>query len=409
MQRLSSRAGKGECAWKSAMQGWRKKLIGGLAALFLAGLFPAAAQDKRFGPFRVDAAAQAILLNGEIDAGAALNFRRALAAAPRAKRVVLNSPGGLVPIALLIADDVDQRGLLTEIPAGSYCYSACSYIFLAGRERLALGELGVHQISSDSPDLETAQITISDIIDVLNRFDTPSEVLTVMFRTPPSQMYVFSAAEVSEFGINRGAGASSNRNSAPERTAVEPDDSAPATRADRSARVAVYVGLDFYGGDVGSVRAPDLEACASQCASSNCRAFTFNADERARRGPNCFMKNGKSRPDGNSMAVSGVFLAPSEPDPEPLEVGVIDPRSGLLEDVDIPFKDLSKKPAAAKTVQACRMSCVADGNCEAFTFVNAKKQCWLKSSVEGARPRAGMVSGAKTRTTFSPAQIIDLN
>jgi hypothetical protein len=306
----------------------------------LTGLLPAAAQDM-FGPFQVDPGSETIRFDGEIDAGAALNFRRALKAAPNAKRLVLNSPGGLVPIALLIADDVDQRGLATVIPPGAQCYSACSYIFLAGQERDAQGELGVHQISSDSADLESAQITISDIIDVLNRFDTPTEVLTVMFRTPPNKMYVFSASEVSRFGINRGAVASESGTEASGETG-------PAT-SDRSgagppARVAVYVGLDFYGGDIGSARSPDLETCASQCLSAEtCRAFTFNSDKRARRGPNCFMKNGRSRPDGNAAAISGVLLQPSEPDPEPLEVGVIDPRFGIAKDRDFPFRDFVRQ------------------------------------------------------------------
>jgi hypothetical protein len=142
-------------------------------------------------------------LEGEIDEGAALNFRRALTAAPKATRLILNSPGGVVPIALLIADDVSQRKLDTVIPAGSKCYSACAYIFLAGENRQADGELGVHQISSDAPDLQRAQVAISDIIDLLTRFDTPTEVLTVMFRTLPDDMYVFSAAEIEKFGINR--------------------------------------------------------------------------------------------------------------------------------------------------------------------------------------------------------------
>lgn len=404
------------------MSGWQRVLVFSLLALSFLGITGSRAEDKRFGPFQVETASGIILLNGEIDAGAALNFRRALAAASNPKLLVLNSPGGLVPIALLIADDVHQRALSTLIPEGAQCYSACSFVFLAGRERAAEGELGVHQISSDAPDIEGAQLAISDIIDVLNRFDTPTEVLTIMFRTPASQMYVFSSAEVRDYGINRGVGLPTAQQGIPAEVAGIPAQRLATSdhggigsggqQRQQPARVAVYVGLDFYGGDIRSLRAPDLQACASECLASgqSCRAFTYNSDESRRVGPNCFMKNGRSQPDGNADAISGVLLRASDPDPDPLEVGVIDPRSGLVTDVDIPFKDISEKPTSnTKTAQECRISCVALDRCEAFTFVKAKKQCWLKSSSEGAQRRRGMVSGVKDRTTYSPAEIIELN
>lgn len=54
----------------------------------------AASAAQIFGPFMVsDGPESAIVLNGEIDLSAALNFRRALAAAPGARVLVLNSPG----------------------------------------------------------------------------------------------------------------------------------------------------------------------------------------------------------------------------------------------------------------------------------------------------------------------------
>lgn len=185
------------------MKFWfRSAVLGAAAVLSFTGL--GSASERVFGPFRWDSIEpQVIELRGEIDSGAALNFRRALSAAPQANLLRLNSPGGLVTIALLIADDVDQRRMSTIIPPGAECYSACSFIFLAGVDRVAAGRLGVHQISQNSPDLQSAQLAISDILDVLNRFSTPTEVLTVMFRTPPDQMYVFTPQEIAALGINR--------------------------------------------------------------------------------------------------------------------------------------------------------------------------------------------------------------
>ena len=73
------------------------------------------AEDQTFGPFIVDSTKpDLITLNGLLDAGSALNFRRALQAAPNAKLVTLNSPGGNVQMGLLIADDIHQRKLWFE-------------------------------------------------------------------------------------------------------------------------------------------------------------------------------------------------------------------------------------------------------------------------------------------------------
>lgn len=175
------------CAWgRISMPEWLRVFWTTAFLAFVGAVGNGAwAQEEVFAPFLVSEDEKSIILDGEIDMRAALNFRRAAAAAPNAKTLVLNSPGGAAEIALLIADDVHGRGMSTLIPRGAGCYSACSYIFLAGRERHAEGKLGVHQISSESPDLKSAQITISDIIDMLDRFGTPAQVLAIMFRTPP--------------------------------------------------------------------------------------------------------------------------------------------------------------------------------------------------------------------------------
>lgn len=67
--------------------------------------------------------------------------------------IYLSSDGGLVYIGLDLALEVERLNLVTIIPKDSGCYSASSYVFLAGAERIAHGELGVHQISSDDNDL----------------------------------------------------------------------------------------------------------------------------------------------------------------------------------------------------------------------------------------------------------------
>ena len=129
-----------------------KCVVSLIAAIGLAvGVSGALAESKSFGPFSVDPGQpEVVKLEGAISPNSALDFRRALNAAPGAKLVVLDSPGGSVSMALLIADDIFQRKLSTLIPADAACYSACAYLFLAGTERALEGKLGVHQMAFPS-------------------------------------------------------------------------------------------------------------------------------------------------------------------------------------------------------------------------------------------------------------------
>lgn len=406
----------------------------------LSSICGAAADEKTFGPFGVDSNhPDVITLNGEIDVNSALNFRRALQAAPNAKLISLNSPGGNVQMGLLIADDIHQRKLTTYIAKQSKCLSACSFIFLAGDERKVDGSLGVHQISSDSPDLVGAQLAISDILDMLNRFGTPMDVIQIMFRTPPNDMHVFTQEEVERYKLNRASGeqaksptvvdvpvllgstdakpipggasagtevaSAPSQNPAPKLSPLE-----EFTR--RPNRIAIYTGLDLFGDDISSIRVEEASECAKSCLAMNgqCKAFTFNANPKIKRGPNCFLKSSAGRADGNSVAFSGRFLSGAEPDPSSLTLGTIDPTTALFEDVDLPGGDLSRRPEyTAKTPLDCRLACIDNKSCIAFTYIKPKKECWLKGAIGSPSFGKGMVSGLKKLETFSPAKIISLN
>ncbi|WP_244618627.1 PAN domain-containing protein [Rhizobium sp. 18065] len=410
-----------------------------LLSLILA--WSALAGEKVFGPFIVDDDnAGVIALNGEIDINSGLSFRRALQAAPNARLVTLNSPGGNVQMGLLIADDIHQRKLATYIPKGSRCHSACSFVFLAGNERKVDGELGVHQISSDSPDLIGAQLAISDIIEVLNRFGTPMDVMHVMFKTPPDDMHVFTPEEIERYQLNRAADepggatvvnvpgpsvAASNSSTAPVNAPIASAempltaDRAPVTKLSpleeftkRPNRIAVYAGLDLFGDDISSLRVDDAGACANSCLvmDGQCKAFTFNANPKIKRGPNCFLKSSTGRADGNSVAFSGRFLSAAEEDPSSLTLGTIDPQSALYDDIDLPGGDLSRRPErSARTPLDCRLACIDEKSCVAFTYIKPKKECWLKGAIGTPMVGRGMVSGLKKLETFAPAKIISLD
>jgi hypothetical protein len=147
---------------------------------------------------------QVIALNGEIGATLDEDFARAIEARPQAKVLLLNSPGGYVDDALVVAHKVKDLGMSTLVAKGMGCYSACSYIFFAGANREVNGELGVHQISAEVADLVLAQTTLADVLSALNEFEVTQSIITVMLQTPPEQMYIFNGDEISKLGINRG-------------------------------------------------------------------------------------------------------------------------------------------------------------------------------------------------------------
>ena len=160
---------------------------------------------RRFGVFELpENAPDTIVLNGEVTLNLASDFEQAIAARPDARILLLNSPGGYVDNALVVANEVHRRGMATVVDDGMGCYSACSYIFFAGSPRQAVGELGVHQISAEVADLVLAQTTLSDVLDALDQFGVEQVVITQMLRTPPEDMYVFSAEEIAQLGINQG-------------------------------------------------------------------------------------------------------------------------------------------------------------------------------------------------------------
>jgi hypothetical protein len=160
---------------------------------------------RQFGSFTLpDTQPFAIRLNDEIGNSTARDFEKALAARPDATVLILNSPGGYVDTALVIANEVRQRGMITIVPRGSGCYSACAYIYFAGIRRQVDGELGVHQIYTEVADLVYAQTTLSDILDALDAYGVQQAIISHMLRTPPEDMYVFTKTEIINWDINQG-------------------------------------------------------------------------------------------------------------------------------------------------------------------------------------------------------------
>lgn len=63
------------------------------------------------------------------------------------KTIYLNSIGGDAFLALLLSEIVREKKLKTIVPREGVCFSACVWILMAGREKLAYGKVGVHRVS----------------------------------------------------------------------------------------------------------------------------------------------------------------------------------------------------------------------------------------------------------------------
>lgn len=401
------------------------RLIRKLAVLFVVALaaliFPSAA-DERIGAFKIfDDWPGLILMDGEVGINTPLEFRRATKARPNAKLLILASPGGYVASALIMAGDLHANGYSTLIPQGAGCYSACAFIFLAGKERLAEGELGVHQMFGGA-DASGIQTTVSDVVEALELFDTPTEVVTRMFRTPSEDMYIFSQAEIERLSLNRlgvvvlstpgvaeidlqGTGTPSGTAADRTKTADIPPPPVPGL----GDRLALYGGLDFYGEDLSASRTKDAVQCASACmGSSQCSAFTFNANPKLTKGPNCFLKGGVGRLEAYADAFSGVFLSEND-DVETFAIGVIDPSTDVIDKKGLTGEDFASSPERGVTTQMqCRMACIDANACKAFTFDVKLRQCYLKYDVGESFNSSKLVSGIKRQARFAPLDVISL-
>jgi GYF domain 2 len=103
--------------------------------------------DEKFGghSFRLLRDGTELEFTGGINVGTAKEFEGMLQAAGQLRVIHLNSYGGRIAEANLIAAAVQKRGLITYV--SQRCLSACTHIFLAGRERWVGedGKLGFHQ------------------------------------------------------------------------------------------------------------------------------------------------------------------------------------------------------------------------------------------------------------------------
>ncbi len=186
----------------------KRALVAWLVTAELSGA--AAAQGvQQYGIFTYNPALpRALTLQGEIGEDVMALLRQALREHPETGTLFLDSPGGSVFPALELGAALHDRGLATVVPEGAECASSCAYVFIAGKQRVLRGRLGVHQFSSPDgdavvPESET-QGVIGEIVSYLRDFNTPVIFILRMLDTPNDDMHWFTVTEISEGTMDTG-------------------------------------------------------------------------------------------------------------------------------------------------------------------------------------------------------------
>ena len=178
-----------------------------IAALLMAVFAGGAAANDHIGQFVVSAANPDLIeLTGKIDEHTLGDFHRALAQRPNTKVILLGSPGGYVDEALRLAAEIRSRGLSTAIPKGFGCYSACTYLFFAGKEHVVRGELGVHAVAQQG--VAPGKAYDGDVRAALMSYGCPKGVIQAMVSTPSTELHVFSPREIAKYALNRASAGS---------------------------------------------------------------------------------------------------------------------------------------------------------------------------------------------------------
>ena len=117
------------------------------------------------------------------------------------KLLGLASQGGNVGAASRLASHVRENEINTFVTNQASCTSACALVFLAGRERLCEGRLGVHQIRplrkielNEKAVWFVVQNALAKTLALLTSFDTPLFVFERILNN--FEMYYFTEAEL---------------------------------------------------------------------------------------------------------------------------------------------------------------------------------------------------------------------
>lgn len=150
---------------------------------------------------RISANGAALHLSGLIGEGSASQVRTVLESAPSVQTLVLDSSGGWIREAELIAKYVRERGLNTYVE--SECESACTYIFVAGLDRAATpnARIGFHRPGQPGYGGAAPAKATQEMLAVYRQAGLSTAFLERVRDTPPDSMWYPSHDELVSYGV----------------------------------------------------------------------------------------------------------------------------------------------------------------------------------------------------------------
>ena len=132
---------------------------------------------------------KAIIISKGLGTGSAKLFDQLLSHTSSVTSVILNSSGGRIMEATSIAKTVTRLKLDTYVE--NECVSACTYIFLAGRDRAATpnAKIGFHQPYFPGVSGEQQKLMTQDMIDQYKQSGLSDQFLQRVWETPPEDMW----------------------------------------------------------------------------------------------------------------------------------------------------------------------------------------------------------------------------
>lgn len=154
-----------------------------------------------------DGGGPALSMSGEIlpgDTEQALPWLIRLSAGNIAPRLFLNSPGGNVLEALMLANLIHKGGMPVFVQAGDMCASACFLLFAGSPSRHAspAAMIGVHSASIDGDEDDSSLSMDTALAREARAFGVPPDVIGKMVTTEPSDMAWLTADELHEMDVH---------------------------------------------------------------------------------------------------------------------------------------------------------------------------------------------------------------
>jgi len=124
-----------------------------------------------------------------------------------ANLVIVDSDGGLVDEAMALGAWIREQGLDTAVVHS--CASACVEVFAAGRERLFAtdAKVGIHQISIEDADLDSAEIgqySVAQAADYFEHMGVDADLVIARSAVPAAQMKWLTAQEAMDWNLVTG-------------------------------------------------------------------------------------------------------------------------------------------------------------------------------------------------------------